>query len=115
MEGDKGGRDRSDDGGDSWRVASGDRELRQRAWYYSPLTIDPKHADVVYCPQVSLLKSVDGGRTFRPVRGPQHGDHHDLWIDPHNPKRMINGNDGGVNITTNGESWHWPPLPISQF
>ncbi len=69
-----------------------------------------------YFPQVPLLRSIDGGKTLQTVKGLHHGDHHDLWIDPKNPKRMISGNDGGVDITTNGgETWYAPPLPISQF
>ena len=60
-----------------------------------------------------LLKSIDGGKTFKNVKGPHHVDHHDLWIDPKNPGRMIDSNDGGVDITTNGgETWHCP-LPIA--
>jgi photosystem II stability/assembly factor-like uncharacterized protein len=116
IEADKGGMYRSDDGGENWRLVNSDRALRQRAWYYSTITVDPKNADVIWCPQVPLLKSIDGGATFKPQFGPHHGDHHDLWIDPVNPRRMINGNDGGVDITTNGgETWYAPPLPISQF
>ena len=61
-----------------------------------------------------LLKSIDGGKTFNASRGRHHGDHHDLWIDPKNPKRMIDTNDGGVDITTNGgKTWFAPPLPIA--
>ncbi len=116
IEADKGGLYRSDDGGENWQRASDSRAIRQRAWYYSTLTIDPKNPDVVWCPQVPMMKSIDGGKTFKAVRGFHHGDHHDLWIDPVNPKRMIDGNDGGVDISTNGgESWFAPPLPISQF
>ena len=74
------------------------RAIRQRAWYYSTLTVDPPNPDVVWCPQVPLLKSIDGGKTFQRVKGPHHGDHHDLWIDPKNPQRMIDSNDGGVDI-----------------
>jgi photosystem II stability/assembly factor-like uncharacterized protein len=114
IEADKGGLYRSDDGGDNWRLVSSDQRLRQRAFYYTTLTPDPANPDVLYAPQVQLLKSIDGGRTWQVVRGPRHGDHHDLWIDPKNPKRMINGNDGGVNIT-GGAAWYSPPLPISQF
>jgi len=114
IEAEKGGLYRSDDGGDGWRRVSDDQQLRQRSFYYTTLTLDPVNADVVYAPQVSLLKSIDGGRTFQRVRGPRHGDHHDLWIDPKNPRRMINGNDGGVNVTA-GAGWYAPPLPISQF
>jgi hypothetical protein len=70
----------------------------------------------VWAPQVPLLKSVDGGKTFGRVKGPHHGDHHDIWIDPKNPKRIIDSNDGGVDISTNGgETWYAPPLPLGQF
>ena len=116
IEADKGGLFRSDDGGEKWDVANDDRPIRQRAWYYSTLTPHPTNADVLYAPQVPLLKSSDGGRNFKKVPGPHHGDHHDLWIDPKNPNRMINANDGGVDISTDGgKTWFAPPLPITQF
>ena len=78
----KGGLYRSDDGGETWKLATGDRALRQRAWYYSTITVDPRNPDVLWCPSVPMLKSIDGGKTFQPARGFHHGDHHDLWIDP---------------------------------
>jgi photosystem II stability/assembly factor-like uncharacterized protein len=116
IEAEKGGLFRSDDGGASWSLASTDHALRQRAWYYSTLTVDPRNPDVVWCPQVPMLRSIDGGHAFKPVRGFHHGDHHDLWIDPANPRRMIAGHDGGVELSANGgETWFHPPLPISQF
>jgi photosystem II stability/assembly factor-like uncharacterized protein len=116
IEADKGGLYRSDDGGKTWEQASGHHALRQRAWYYSTLTIDPTNPDIIWCPQVRLLKSVDGGKTFKMVKHLHHPDHHDLWIDPKNPKRIIECNDGGVDLSTNGgESWWAPPLPLSQF
>jgi photosystem II stability/assembly factor-like uncharacterized protein len=116
IEADKGGLYRSDDGGDKWELVNPDRYLRQRAWYFSTITVDPHNADVVYCPSVRLLKSIDAGKTFRQVRGPHHGDHHDLWFDPKDPKRIIDSNDGGVDISLNGgATWYAPPLPISQF
>jgi photosystem II stability/assembly factor-like uncharacterized protein len=116
IEAEKGGLYRSDDGGETWVLASGDHGLRQRAWYYSTLTVDPRNPDVVWCPSVPMLRSIDGGKTFQRVRGIHHGDNHDVWIDPTNPKRIIVGNDGGVNLTVSGgESWYAPPLPISQF
>jgi photosystem II stability/assembly factor-like uncharacterized protein len=116
IEAEKGGLFRSDDGGENWTLASGSRELRQRAWYYSTLTVSPANPDEVWCPEVPMLKSIDGGKTFEHVRNLPHGDHHDLWIDPLNAKRMIAADDGGVYISTNGgESWLVPKLPIGQF
>jgi photosystem II stability/assembly factor-like uncharacterized protein len=116
IEADSGGLFRSNDGGGKWHLANRHRALRQRPWYYSTLTVDPTNPDVIWFPQVPLLRSIDGGRTIADVKGPHHGDHHDVWIDPANPKRIIEGNDGGVDISVNGgESWYAPPLPISQF
>ena len=116
IEAEKGGLFRSDDGGENWTLVNASRLIRQRAWYYSTITVNPANADDLYFPQVPLLRSIDGGKTLQEVKGLHHGDHHDLWIDPKNPKRMISGNDGGVDVTTNGgESWYAPPLPISQF
>jgi photosystem II stability/assembly factor-like uncharacterized protein len=116
IEAEKGGLYRSDDGGETWSLASGARILRQRSWYYSTLTIDPRNPDVVWCPQVPMLRSIDGGKTFQRVKGLHHGDNHDIWIDPRNPRRLIGSNDGGVNISVDGgESWFAPLLPIAQF
>jgi photosystem II stability/assembly factor-like uncharacterized protein len=116
IEAEKGGLFRSDDGGGSWELVNASRQLRQRAWYYSTITVNPQHPDDVWFPQVPMLRSIDGGKTVKIVKGFHHGDHHDLWIDPTNPKRMIGGNDGGVDLTSNGgETWYAPPLPISQF
>ncbi|MFL6195117.1 MAG: WD40/YVTN/BNR-like repeat-containing protein [Thermoanaerobaculia bacterium] len=115
IEAEKGGLFRSDDGGEKWELASGNRQLRQRAWYYSTLTVSPANPDEVWVPQVPLLKSIDGGKTFETIGGNLHGDHHDLWIDPRNPKRMIGADDGGVYFSANGgESWTVPALPLGQ-
>lgn len=116
IEAEKGGLYRSDDGGVKWHLENGDHRLRQRAWYYTTITIDPTNADILYCPQVPMLKSIDGGKSFMNVSGLHHGDNHDTWIDPKNPKRMIIGNDGGVDLSFDGgRTWYAPPLPISQF
>ncbi len=116
VEAEKGGLYRSDDGGNKWTLASGHHALRQRAFYYSTLSVDPRNADVVWFPQVAMLKTVDGGRSIRSVKGIHHGDHHDLWIDPANPRRMIAANDGGIDLSADGgETWYAAALPISQF
>ncbi|MDQ2856672.1 MAG: glycosyl hydrolase, partial [Acidobacteriota bacterium] len=80
IEAEEGGLYSSADGGDSWSRASGDHFLRERAWYYSTLTINPTNPNEVWCPQVPMLKSIDGGKTFSIVKGIAHGDNHDVWI-----------------------------------
>ncbi|OFW25658.1 MAG: hypothetical protein A3G21_10070 [Acidobacteria bacterium RIFCSPLOWO2_12_FULL_66_21] len=116
IEADKGGLYRSDDGGENWERTNASRALSQRAWYYTTITVNPVNREDVWFPQVPMLHSIDGGKTLDYVKGIHHGDHHDIWIDPKNPRRMISANDGGVDITTNGgETWFAPPLPINQF
>ncbi len=116
IEAEQGGLFRSNDGGDSWKRVSDHHALTQRPWYYMTMTVDPANADVVWFPQVPMLRTLDGGRTIKRVKGAHHGDHHDLWIDPKNPRRMIGGNDGGVDLSWDGgETWYSPPLPIAQF
>jgi photosystem II stability/assembly factor-like uncharacterized protein len=105
VESDKGGLFRSDDGGDTWTLQNSDRQYRQRAFYYTHVFADPRNADGVYILNTGMYRSNDGGRTFRPIRVP-HGDNHGLWIDPNDPNRMIESNDGGANVSTNGgASW----------
>ncbi len=105
IEAEKGGIYRSDDGGDSWHLMTDDHRFRQRAWYYSHIFADPKSADTVYILNTGAYRSNDGGKTFSRIRSP-HGDNHALWIDPTNPKRLMNGNDGGATISTDGgDSW----------
>ncbi|PKV48982.1 photosystem II stability/assembly factor-like uncharacterized protein [Aquimarina sp. MAR_2010_214] len=112
----KGGVYRSDDGGDTWSQLNSSRSLRQRAWYYSRIYADPQDIDVVYVVNVSYHKSKDGGKNFSSYSAP-HGDHHDLWIAPENPKRIIIGDDGGAQITYDGgETWStYHNQPTSQF
>ena len=101
----KGGIYRSDDGGENWQLTTDDHRFRQRAWYYSHIFADPKSADTVYILNTGTYRSNDGGKTFTPIRVP-HGDNHGLWIDPTNPKRLINGNDGGATVSIDGgQSW----------
>src|SRR5439155_7098765 len=74
IEAEEGGLFRSNDGGESFERINTHRALRQRPWYFSTLTVHPRNADVVFFPQVPLLKSVDGGKSFFRVTGPHHGD-----------------------------------------
>ena len=116
IEAKEGGLFRSDDGGEKWTRVNEDGRFRQRAWYFSKVYADPKAADTVYVLNTGLFRSVDGGKSFNllPAR---HGDHHGLWIDPLNPQRIANANDGGVAISTDaGKTWTTQQnQPTAQF
>ena len=102
---DKTGLYRSDDNGDSFKLVCASRDLMHRPWYYTHVTADPAHPETVYVNNLQLWRSTDGGVTFSEIHTP-HGDNHDIWIDPANPQRMIQGNDGGANVSFNGgETW----------
>ncbi len=105
VEANDGGVFRSDDAGATWKKTNEERNLRQRAFYYSRLTADPFDRETVYALTVDFFKSSDGGVTFKNI-DTKHGDHHDLWIDPNNPQRMILSDDGGGVVSVNGgKSW----------
>jgi photosystem II stability/assembly factor-like uncharacterized protein len=116
VEAKEGGVFRSKDGGDTWEKTSGSNDLRQRAWYYSRIYADPKDEDSAYVVNVRFHKTKDGGKSWRAVPTP-HGDNHDLWIDPNDPDRMIEANDGGVNVSSDGAA-NWSRQdnqPTAQF
>lgn len=103
--GDKTGLYRSDDYGARWTMVSANRDLMHRPWYYTHVFADTGHADTVYVTNLQMWKSTDGGSSFSEITT-RHGDNHDLWIDPSDCSRMIEGNDGGANISFNsGASW----------
>ncbi|NND52775.1 MAG: glycosyl hydrolase [Flavobacteriaceae bacterium] len=112
----KGGLYRSENGGETWTQVNSERKLRQRAWYYTRVYADTKDVDKVYVLNVRYHKSTDGGKTFSTHNAP-HGDHHDLWIAPEDPDRMIIGDDGGAQVTYDGgETWStYHNQPTSQF
>jgi photosystem II stability/assembly factor-like uncharacterized protein len=99
--GDKTGLYRTDDYGARWIKVSSNRDLMHRPWYYTHVFADTHDADTVYVANLQLWKSTDGGSGFTEIMTP-HGDNHDLWIDPVNPTRMIEGNDGGACVSFNG-------------
>lgn len=111
-----GGVFRSDDGGATWEKTNDDRNLRQRAWYYSRIYADTKSDSTVYVLNVSYHKSTDGGKTFKSSNAP-HGDHHDLWIDPNDNMRMVMADDGGAQVSFDGgTSWTtYFNQPTAQF
>ncbi len=100
-----GGLFRSDDAGATWNLVNNDRSLWQRAFYFHRIYADPASRDMVYVSNYELNRSTDGGRTFRIIPTP-HSDHHDFWIAPNDPNRLIDSNDGGANISVNaGRTW----------
>ena len=116
IEAEDGGLYRSDDGGKSWRLLHAGRVLRARSWYYMHVVADSQDENTVYVLNGPAVKSLDGGKSFEPFRAP-HGDHHAMWINPHNSKWMIEGNDGGANVSLDGgETWSTQyNQPTAQF
>tara|TARA_R110002167_G_scaffold163242_8_gene359989 strand:- start:7074 stop:10223 length:3150 start_codon:yes stop_codon:yes gene_type:complete len=115
-EGEKGGVYRSDDAGKKWTQSSKDRINIARSWYYMEIVADPQDENLVYVLNAPVTKSIDGGKTFKPLATP-HGDNHHLWINPNDHSKMINSNDGGANISNNGgASWSSQDnQPTAQF
>jgi len=91
----------SDDAGQSWTLVNSQGSLIQRPFYYTTLGADPVNADTVYAGAEGFFKSSDGGKSFSVLRTP-HGDNHDIWINPKDNQIMIQSNDGGANISTDG-------------
>ncbi len=110
-----GGLFRSDNAGETWQRVSNDPRTMQRPWYYYRVYADTQNVDTVYVLNVQFHKSIDGGRTFSQI-GVPHADNHDLWIASDNNQRMINGNDGGANVSTDGGgNWTEQDQATAQF
>ncbi len=104
-EGDKSGVYRSEDRGATWSHLTNNQDLLNRPWYYLHIFADPQDPDTVYVNNLKMWKSIDAGKEWAEITTP-HGDNHGLWIDPEDPQRMINGNDGGACVSFNGgETW----------
>jgi photosystem II stability/assembly factor-like uncharacterized protein len=115
IENDNGGLYVSDDAGATWKLVNANRNMRQRAFYYTRVVADTKDKDTVYVLNVQFFKSTDGGKTTTTIRVP-HGDNHDLWISPTDNQRMVQSNDGGANVTVNGgRSWTSQDFATGQF
>lgn len=115
VENEHGGLFKSVDAGATWQRMNTNAELRQRPWYFNHVFADPLNADVVYVLNVGMHKSIDGGRSFSGM-GANHGDYHDLWIDPRNPRRMIIANDGGAVVSEDGgRHWTADDVATAQF
>ncbi|HUU33250.1 MAG TPA: hypothetical protein VMW48_04260, partial [Vicinamibacterales bacterium] len=111
----EGGLYMTDDAGATWTKVSDDRNIRQRAFYYTRLQADTKAKDTIYILNVQFYRSTDAGKTLTTIR-PPHGDNHDLWISPTDPQRMIQANDGGANVSVNGgQTWTDQDIPTGQF
>ena len=107
---------RSDDRGERWRVVNSERRINNRPFYYTQVRADPVDPDRVYTLAGSFNVSTDGGRTFGPSGGRMFGDHHALWIDPEDPKRLLSGTDGGFFISNDyGRNWDFVNnMPMAQ-
>jgi photosystem II stability/assembly factor-like uncharacterized protein len=108
---------RSDDGGVTWTAKDHSQHMVWRPFYFARLVIDPVNPNRVFKPDLTLIVSEDGGASFAATGGGSHGDWHDLWIDPTNPKHVIGGDDGGLWLSYDGGSRWWKAnnLPVSQF
>lgn len=110
---------RSDDGGHNWKKVSSDNAIGNRPFYYAEIYVDPKNEDRIFSLWSRVTMSEDGGKTWKTIApySTIHPDHHALYIDPNNPKYIINGNDGGLNISHDGgKTWRFiENIPVAQF
>ncbi|MFY0674350.1 MAG: hypothetical protein JXQ87_13175 [Bacteroidia bacterium] len=110
---------RSDDGGFSWKLQS-DKNVGNRPFYYADIYVDPINENRIYNLWSYVSLSEDGGKTFKTIldygKG-IHPDHHSFWVHPNNPNYLIEGNDGGLNISRDrGNNWRFVEnLPVGQF
>jgi photosystem II stability/assembly factor-like uncharacterized protein len=108
---------RSNDGGRSWEERDRSQNMVWRPFYFANLIVDPSNAERVFKTNLALIVSEDGGKSFTNINGGTHGDHHDVWINPTNPKHIVTGDDGGLFISHDGgNKWlKTDNLPVSQF
>lgn len=107
---------KSEDGGFKWKKVS-DEDIGNRPFYYADIFVDPQNENRIYNLWSRLSRSEDGGKTFQTIARGTHADHHAFWVHPQDPSYLIEGNDGGLNISRDGgENWQFVQnLPLSQF
>jgi len=108
---------RSENGGRTWQALDRSQNMIWRPFYFAHLIVDPRNPDRVYKPDLGLIVSVDGGKSFSNISGGAHGDFHDVWIDPNNTDHLITGDDGGLwySYDAGNKWWKNDNLPVSQF
>ncbi len=108
---------RSSDGGATWERRDDSQAMVWRPFYFANLIVDPSNPERLFKPDGDLIQSLDGGKTFSSAGGGAHGDFHDVWIDPANPRQVIVGDDGGLWFSKDGGNRYWKGnnLPVSQF
>jgi photosystem II stability/assembly factor-like uncharacterized protein len=108
---------RSDDRGETFRRVSEDARIVSRGFYYTTIRVNPLNENHIYAVASTLFVSIDGGKTFRSITGRTHIDYHALWLDPKNPKRIWQGQDGGIAVSYDaGDSWEYVNnIPLGQF
>jgi len=108
---------RSADGGMTWEQRDASQAMVWRPFYFARLVVDPTNPNRIFKPDLGLIVSEDGGRSFADSSGSSHADWHDLWIEPTNPKHVIGGDDGGLWMSYDGGNRWWKAnnLPVSQF
>ena len=110
VENKKGGIFRSDDKGETWKMVGSKKTMNKvdsRPFYFSQIRVDPNNELVLYSASFRLYVSRDGGKNFKVISKGTHGDHHALWIDPHNSLHLISGDDGGIDISWDGgKTWY---------
>ncbi|HZP66102.1 MAG TPA: hypothetical protein VFB32_07325 [Rudaea sp.] len=108
---------RSDDGGKTWDKRDKSQLMVWRPFYFARLIVDPTNPDHLFKPDLTLIQSLDGGKSFSGTGGGTHGDSHVVWIDPSDTKHVFVGDDGGLWQSFDGGTKWWKQnnLPVSQF
>lgn len=108
---------KSTDGGNKFNKINESSDIGNRPFYYYEIYVDPANPNRFYSLHSGITMSEDGGKTFTNIEGGTHSDHHAMWINPNDPTHIIDGNDGGMNISMDhGKTWRFVEnLPVGQF